>query len=107
MKIVALNASHRGDKGLTRFFIDKIFRGATAAGAECEVITLAKLKINRCLSCYQCQRGERHLVCAYDDKDDVRMIFDKMAGADILIFATPVYLMNMTGLLKTLLDRTY
>ena len=107
MKIVALNASHRGDKGLTRSFLDHIFEGATVAGAECEIITLAKLKINRCLSCYQCQRGEPRLVCAYNDKDDVRLIFDKMAGADMLIFATPVYLMNMTGLLKTLLDRTY
>jgi len=92
---------------LTRFFLDHISKGATAAGADYEVITLAKLKINRCLSCYQCQLGERHLICVYNDKDDVRMVFDKMARADILIFATPVYLMSMTGLLKTLLDRTY
>jgi multimeric flavodoxin WrbA len=27
-----------------------------------------------------------------------------MAGADILLFATPIYLMNMTGLLKVLID---
>jgi hypothetical protein len=35
------------------------------------------------------------------------MIFDKMSGADIIVFATPVYSMNMTGLLKALLDRMY
>jgi NAD(P)H-dependent FMN reductase len=43
----------------------------------------------------------------YNEKDDVRMIFDKMAGADIIVFATPVYLMNVAGLLKILLDRLY
>jgi len=107
MKIVAINASHRGDKGMTRFFVDRLFDGATRAGAECEVLTLAKLKINRCLSCYRCQAAEAHLTCVYNDKDDVRAIFDKMAAADIVVFATPVYLMNMTGLLKTLLDRFY
>jgi multimeric flavodoxin WrbA len=107
MRIVAINSSHRGDKGLTRFFIDTIFRGAGEAGADCEVVTLAKLKINRCLSCYRCQTGDPHLICVYNDKDDVRMIFDKMSGADIIVFATPVYLMNMTGLLKALLDRMY
>lgn len=95
-RIVALNASHRGDRGLTRALLDRISKEATAAGAECEILTLAKLKIQRYLSCYQCQ-----------DKDDVRMIFDHMAGADLLIFATHVYLMNMSGLLNTLLDRTY
>jgi NAD(P)H-dependent FMN reductase len=106
-RIVALNGSHRGDKGQTHFFIDYLFQGATAAGADCEVVTLARLKINRCLSCYRCQTGELHLVCVYDDKDDVRGILDKMAAADILVFATPIYLMNMSGLLKTFLDRLY
>ncbi len=107
MKIVAINASHRGDKGITRLLIDELFLGATAAGAECEILTLAKFKILRCLSCYRCQNQQPHLVCAYNDKDDVRQLFDQMRSADILIYATPVYLMNMTGLLKTFLDRMY
>jgi multimeric flavodoxin WrbA len=107
MRIIAINASHRGDKGTTLFFIDRLFCGASRAGAECDIITLAKCKINRCLSCYRCQTVEPRLLCVYNDKDDVRMIFDKMSGADIIVFATPVYLMNMSGLLKTFLDRTY
>jgi multimeric flavodoxin WrbA len=35
------------------------------------------------------------------------MVCAKMAGADLLIYGIPAYLMNMTGLLKTLLGRTY
>jgi len=35
------------------------------------------------------------------------MVFDKMTQADLIIYATPIYLMTMTGLLKNLLDRTY
>jgi multimeric flavodoxin WrbA len=107
MRMLAINSSHRGDRGFTRFFVDKMLQGAIQAGADCEVVTLARLKVNRCLSCYRCQTSEPRLVCIYNDQDDVKTIFDKMAGADILIFATPVYLMNMTGLLKTLLDRMY
>jgi multimeric flavodoxin WrbA len=42
MKILAINGSHRGDQGHTRFLIDLVFRGARAAGAECEC--LAKVK---------------------------------------------------------------
>lgn len=107
MKIIAINASHRGDKGHTRFLIDKLFQGAAAAGAEGEVVTLAKLKINRCLSCGRCHTEKYHLQCVYDDKDDVREIFQKMAEADLIIYATPVYVFSMSGLLKTFLDRMY
>ncbi len=107
MKILAINASHRGDRGQTRFFLNLLGRGASEAGAQYEVVSLARLEINRCLSCHRCQTGETHLVCVYDDKDDVRGVLDKMAAADVLIFATPIYLMNMTGLLKTFLDRLY
>jgi multimeric flavodoxin WrbA len=107
MRIVAINSSHRGDKGLTRFFLDRLVHGAAAAGADCEVITLAKLRMNRCISCRRCQTGEPHLRCVYHDKDDVAMVFEKMAGADLLIFATPIYMMAMASLLKVFLERMY
>lgn len=105
MKILAINASHRGDKGHTHFLINKLFQGAVAAGAKCETIALAKLKINRCLGCNQCHTDDHPLQCVYDDKDDVRAVFQKMAGADLLIYATPVYVFSMSGLLKTFIDR--
>ncbi len=105
MKILAINASHRGDKGHTRFLIDKLFQGAASAGAVCEVVTLAKLKINRCLACLQCHTDAHLLQCVYDDKDDVRAVLRKMAEADQIVYATPIYVFNMSGLLKTFLDR--
>ncbi len=107
MRIVAINASHRGSQGLTAFFLSHLQAGASTAGASWETLTLARLKINRCLSCYQCQTGRAHLTCVYQDKDDAQSVFDQMAGADLIIYATPIYLLTMTGLLKNLLDRTY
>ena len=104
-KILAINSSHRGDSGYSRFLIDKLFKGATAAGAECEVVTLAQLNINRCLACDKCHTEGQRLQCVYDEKDDVRMVFNKMAKADIILFAVPVYVFSMPGLLKTFLDR--
>jgi multimeric flavodoxin WrbA len=105
MKILAINSSHRGNNGYTAFLINKLFEGATEAGAACEVITLAKLKINRCASCDLCHTRDHYLRCIYDGKDDVRDIFNKMAEADIIVFATPVYIFSMSGLMKTFLDR--
>lgn len=105
LKILAINSSHRGERGYTRFLINKLFHGAAEAGANCEAVELAKLKIYRCLGCEQCHSEKSFLRCVYDDKDDVRMVFDKMAAADLIIFATPVYVFGMSGLMKTFLDR--
>ncbi len=107
MKILAINASHRGDRGYTRLFIDKLLQGAADNGAECEVVTLARLKINRCLACLQCQTQAHYLHCVHEERDDVHAIHDKMAAADLLIYGTPVYLYTMSGLLKLFLDRLY
>lgn len=105
MKILAINSSHRGDNGYTRFLIDKLFQGANDAGSTCEVVTLAKLKINPCTGCQRCHTEAHSLHCIYDEKDDVQTIFEKMKSADIIVFATPVYIFSMSGLMKVFLDR--
>ncbi len=107
MKILAINGSSRGDKGHTGVLLDRLLAGARTAGAEGEVVTLAKLKINRCLACGQCHTAAQRLKCVYAQTDDVAGIFAQMAAADLLIYATPVYLFGISGLLKTFLDRLY
>lgn len=105
MKILAINSSYRGDKGHTKFLIDKLFNGAKEKGVECEAVTLSKNKINICKACNTCQKENHYLKCVFDKKDDVRSIFNKMTEADIIIFATPVYIFGISGLMKIFLDR--
>jgi multimeric flavodoxin WrbA len=107
MKLLAINSSLRGEHGHTGYLIGKIFEGAEGAGAICESIILSKHKINCCLACDKCQKKEHYLRCVQEDKDDVKMIFDKMAVADIIIYASPVYVFAMSNLLKTLIERMY
>jgi multimeric flavodoxin WrbA len=115
MKIVAINASHRGDQGYTRFLIDLLFQGAVEAGAECEVVTLARLRLNRCQACDNCQQTVQVPVdpaaftphCVWDLKDDAHLIFEKMAAANLLIYATPIQIFHISGLMKVFLDRLY
>ena len=38
--------------------------------------------------------------------DDADILIQKMAAADVIAFATPVYFYEMCGQMKTLLDRT-
>jgi multimeric flavodoxin WrbA len=74
--------------------------GAKAAGHEVEQISLRGKTVNFCRGCFVCQEKQRCVI--HDDADE---ICQKALRADVLVFATPIYYYEMSGQLKTLLDR--
>ena len=74
--------------------------GAKSAGNEVEVISLREKEIRFCIGCLACQKTQRCVM--HDDADTIR---EKMLHADVLVFATPIYYYEMSGILKTMLDR--
>ena len=71
--------------------------------AEFEYIWLKDSRIEPCRGCFACFPGGEDKCPCRDD--DVRLIEQKMLGADGVIFATPVYSVNVTGQMKTFIDR--
>ena len=74
--------------------------GARAAGHEAELISLRGKTVNFCRGCFVCQEKLRGVI-----RDDADIICRKALDADVLVFATPIYYYEMSGQLKTLLDR--
>lgn len=105
MRILAINASHRGDRGFTQALVEQMKTGATEAGAEFDTVTLAQQKINRCLGCEVCHTNKSYLKCVYEDQDDMKAILMKIAASDIIVYATPVYVFSMSASMKNFLDR--
>lgn len=104
MRILAVNGSHRGSRGATQHLIDLLWDGAREAGAEFETVVLSKHKLQRCLGCFAC--ATRHpLRCVYEGKDEVASIYQRMREADLLIYATPIYVFGISSLLKAFLER--
>ena len=75
-------------------------RGAQEAGHEAELISLRGKTINFCRGCFVCQEKKRCVI-----RDDADVICQRALNADVLVFATPIYYYEMSGQLKTLLDR--
>lgn len=97
--ILILSASLRAGSNsetLANAFAD----GARAAGHTVEVVSLRGKSIAFCRGCLACQTLGR---CVIDD--DAVAITEKMQHADVIAFATPIYYYEMSGQLKTLLDR--
>ena len=100
MKIIAINGSPHGEWGSCSHLIKNMFSECEKLGAETEVIRLIKKNINYCLGCGKCMSEG---VCP--QKDDVHEIHEKMKAADGIVFASPVYVLHVTGLLKNFIDR--
>ena len=75
-------------------------KGAQEAGHEAELISLRDKSIGFCRGCFACQKTQRCVI-----RDDADAIREKALTADVLVFATPIYYYEMSGQLKTLLDR--
>ena len=81
---------------LARAFAD----GAKSAGHSTEIVSLAGKTINFCRGCLACQKTQKCVI-----NDDAAAITEKMPNADVIVFATPIYYYEMSGQMKTLLDR--
>lgn len=107
MKVTFICGSNRR-KGNTssalELIAEEIHEKYTARGGqiETEFIHLGKFQIEMCTGCRTCfDRGEEH--CPL--KDDVQAIITKMQAADLLVFASPVYVSEVSGLMKNWMDR--
>lgn len=107
MRVLALVGSFR-KTGNTARVVRMIEARARALAAgrdatlEFETLFLGDLDIRPCRGCRACfDRGES----ACPLKDDVALIRAKMEAADALIMASPVYVDDVSGLMKNLTDR--
>lgn len=85
----------------TDILANEFMRGAEKAGNNTELISLKNKEIGFCKACYYCQNTHKCI-----QNDSVNEILEKMIYSDVIVFATPVYFYEMSGILKTLLDRT-
>lgn len=100
MKTVLVISSSLRANSNSEALADAFARGAADAGNRVEKITLKDKDIHFCKGCLACQRTLR---CAI--ADDAPAIVERMREADAIAFSTPIYYYEMSGQLKTLLDR--
>lgn len=98
-RVLVITASLRV-KSNSDILADQVLFGALDAGHRAEKISLKGKTVRFCTGCLSCQKTQR---CVLDD--DAVMIAEKVKAADILVFVTPIYYYEMSGQMKTLLDR--
>ncbi|HBG26855.1 MAG: hypothetical protein A2Y10_07685 [Planctomycetes bacterium GWF2_41_51] len=103
-KILILNGSPKKD-GNTSIMVGW-FTDAIKSRAEIEIVNTAflKYKVNGCISCRKCQKIEKYECCI---DDDAKTVLVKMADADVIVFATPLYFFGASAQIKLVFDRMF
>ena len=101
MKKVLIVASSLRHSANSAILADEFARGATEAGHSVAMISLAGKSINFCKGCLACQQTQACVI-----QDSMAEILEQLRTADVIVFATPIYFYELSGQLKTLLDRT-
>ena len=88
-KPIAINGSPRMEKGHTAMVLAPFIQGMEDAGSDVELFYASRLNIKPCtcgeMYCWYRVPGE----CCF--KDDMQSLYPRLAQADTLILATPVY----------------
>ena len=97
--IVILHSSKR--KVNTYGVIEQIANILQDKGCSVEIISLYDVNINDCIGCEKCIiKGSCVLT------DHTKEVMDKISMADGVVISSPVYLQQVSGKLKTFIDRT-
>lgn len=102
MNIVCILGSPRPN-GNSTIIAERFLSEARHLGAEVQTHRLNRMTFRGCQACGACKGRLDH--CALND--DLTPVLESIHTADILVLATPVYFADVTGQMKSFIDRTY
>ncbi len=105
MKIIGYLGSPKSN-GLCGKLLKRVLEGAESKGAETKKIDIIKKNIEHCRGCTLCfTKNPKLPIGKCSIKDDMPSILEEYLKADGYIFASPVYDMSVTALMKKFLER--
>lgn len=102
-KIVIIDGGPRRNMN-TAAMLAKFAEGASQSGAQVTTVRLYDLNYKGCISCLACKiKGKASNVCKF--KDALTPVLEEIAQADGLVLGSPIYFGDVTGQMRTFLER--
>ncbi|MDR1429303.1 MAG: flavodoxin family protein, partial [Spirochaetaceae bacterium] len=102
--VIGINGSPR--KGWnTHTLVKNALDGTAFQGAETELINLYDLSFQGCVSCFSCKKKGAAALGRCALNDDLKPVLEKIGTCGALILGSPIYLMEVTAGLRTLIER--
>lgn len=102
-KIMIIDGGPRKNMN-TAALLERFADGAREKGAEVNIIRLYDIDYKGCRSCMACKiKGKASNVCKL--KDALTPVLEEIAQADGLVLGSPIYFGDVTGQMRTFLER--
>lgn len=101
MNVLMINGSPRKE-GNTTIAVNEMVKIFESENIEVEVVQVGTMDIRGCIACGSCHKTGK---CVFDDI--VNILHSKLAAADGVVIASPVYYASANGSLISLLDRLF
>ena len=102
-KIVILNGSPRRT-GNTSALVKAFTEGAESAGHTVTEFFLDSMNIHGCKGCFG-EHSSKECPCV--QRDDMNKIYPVVRECDVIVLASPLYYWNMSGQIRTAIDRLF
>ncbi len=104
MKVTAINGSPR-KTGNTAALLQQALEGAQSEGASTSLTHLYDIAYKGCTSCFACKRKGNACngLCAV--RDALRPVLEEALSSDVLLLGTPIYFSDVTGEMRSFLER--
>ncbi|MEW6275120.1 MAG: flavodoxin family protein [Bacillota bacterium] len=90
--------------GNTAAYLEAVLEAVKDDEVEINSLSVAELAISDCRHCNFClTKQTREHICSLPD--DMPAVYPRVLEADVLVFASPVYLMRLSGYLARFMDR--
>ncbi len=98
--IIIINGSPRKG-GNSDILTEVLLESALEHGASAEKIRLVKAKVKPCLECGGCDETGKCVI-----EDEGNELFNKIAQADYLVVASPIFFYNITSITQAMVERS-
>ena len=98
-KVLIITTSLRNDSNSDKLAAS-FAKGAQEAGNDVETVSLKGKTIAFCRGCFACATTGSCVI-----NDDANEITEKILNAEVVVWATPIYYYEMSGQMKTMIDR--
>jgi multimeric flavodoxin WrbA len=105
-RVIAFNGSGRKNWNTAQLAM-KFLEGARSEGAQTELVHLSDLNFRGCQGCLACKEiGTPHYGRCVQ-KDDLTKYLNSVEQYSVMAFATPVFMMGESGMMRSLLERLF
>jgi putative NADPH-quinone reductase len=104
MKAIAINGSPRKSWN-TATLLEQALAGAASQGATTILTHLYALDYKGCVSCFACKRKGCKTFGKCARRDELTPVLEEIAEADALILGSPIYFGEVTGAMRSFMER--